>query len=246
MDPGILEDIGFTNAEIKVYIALLELGQVTAGPIIERSGLQSSVVHATLNKLLSKGLLSCVKEGRRNHYCASNPKHIVEYINEKRERYEKALPELLLKQQMAHKAPIITSFKGIRGIKELLYELLDAQGKEHHTFGSAKRSLMMGEGWWLAYHRKRAQRNIHAKLLFNESLSQWMAARGYPAAQVRYTKKGFEPLTETIIRGDKIGIVLWIDEPIGTLIHSSEAAKSYDAFFTMLWGSAKNSPDAQH
>ena len=39
MDTKILEDLGFTNAEIKVYLALLELGSATAGPIIEKSGL---------------------------------------------------------------------------------------------------------------------------------------------------------------------------------------------------------------
>ena len=47
MDTAILEDIGLTNAEIKVYLSLLELGTATAGPIIEKSCLQSSVVHMT-------------------------------------------------------------------------------------------------------------------------------------------------------------------------------------------------------
>ena len=39
MDITILEDLGLTNAEIKIYLALLELGSTTAGPIIEKSGL---------------------------------------------------------------------------------------------------------------------------------------------------------------------------------------------------------------
>ena len=78
MDISILEDIGLTNAEIKVYLSLLELGTASAGPIIEKSGLQSSVVHMTLNKLIDKGFVSFVKEGKRNYYQSSNPKHISE------------------------------------------------------------------------------------------------------------------------------------------------------------------------
>src|SRR3990167_7985859 len=101
MDTTILEDIGLTNAEIKTYLALLELGTATAGPIIEKSGLQSSVVHMTLNKLIDKGFVSFVREGKRNFYQASNPKNIVEYIEEKKERFERLLPELLLKQKTA-------------------------------------------------------------------------------------------------------------------------------------------------
>ena len=54
MDTKILEDIGLSNAEIKVYLTLLELGTSTAGPILEKSGLQNSVVHMTLNKLIER------------------------------------------------------------------------------------------------------------------------------------------------------------------------------------------------
>ena len=235
MDTQILEDLGFTNAEIKVYIALLELGSSTAGRIIENSGLQSSVVHTTLNKLIEKGLISFVKEGQKKHYQATNPRHIIEFIDEKKKRYEEILPQLLIKQHEAKEKPEITAFKGIRGIKELLLELRDAGGTEHHTFGSSIKSLMLGEAWWIQYHKQRASMGINSKLIFNESLKSWVKNVNYPRAEVRYTKTGFEPLTETIIRNDKIGIIVWLDNPIGTLIHNKEAAESYDKFFKVLW-----------
>ncbi len=237
MDTKILEDLGFTNAEIKVYLALLELGLSTAGPIIEKSGLQSSVVHMTLNKLVNKGFASFIKEGQRNHYQASDPKHISDYIDEKKKQFEKLLPELTLKQEMAKEKSEITTFKGIKGIRELLHELLEAGGSEHHTFGSSKESLMMGDAFWMSYHKKRAEKGIKAKLLFNESLRKWCDVNLYPDAQYKFTKMGFEPLTETIIRNDKIGIILWTENPIGILIHNKIAAQSYDKFWEIMWNS---------
>src|SRR3990167_1750634 len=167
MDTRILEDIGLSNAEIKVYLTLLELGTSTACPILEKSGLQNSVVHMTLNKLIERGFVTFIKEGKRNHYQATNPKHIIDFINEKEERFEEILPELLVKQQQAKEKPEIITFRGIRGIKELLLELLDAGGKEHHTFGSTAKSLMLGDAWWVSYHKKRSEHRIKAKLLFN-------------------------------------------------------------------------------
>lgn len=238
MDTTILEDIGLTNAEIRVYVALLELGTSTAGPILEKSGLQNSVVHMTLNKLIDKGFVTFVKEGKRNHYQATNPKHIIHYINEKKQRFEAILPELLLKQQVTHEKPVIIAFRGIRGIKELLLELLEVGGKEHHTFGSTIRSLMLGDAWWIDYHKHRAKKNINAKLLFNKSLKSWCNSNRYPKATYRFTKAGFEPLTETIIRNDTIGIIVWTDKPLGVLIHQKEAAESYDKFFQVMWQSA--------
>ena len=238
MDTKILEDIWFSNAEIKVYLTLLELGTSTAGPILEKSGLQNSVVHMTLNKLIERGFVTFIKEGKRNHYQAANPKHIIDFINEKKERFEEILPELLLKQKQAKEKPEIITFRGINGIKELLMELLEAGGKEHHTFGSTAKSLMLGDAWWVSYHKKRAERGIKAKLLFNESLAYWKAEMKYPKSEVKYTKVGFEPLTETIVRNDKIGIIVWTDKPLGVIIHQKEAAESYDQFFKLMWDTA--------
>ncbi|MBI5392988.1 hypothetical protein HZA96_03900 [Candidatus Woesearchaeota archaeon] len=235
MDTKILEDIGLSNAEIKVYFTLLELGTTTAGPILEKSGLQNSVVHMTLNKLIERGFVTFVKEGKRNHYQATNPKHIIDFINEKKERFETILPELLLKQKQAKVKPEIITFRGIKGIKELLLELLEAGGSEHHTFGSAKESLILGDTFWVNYHKKRALKGITAKLLFNESLKQWCDVNKYAKTEYKFTEKGFEPLTETIIRNDKIGIIIWTEKPMGILICNKAAAESYEKFFQLLW-----------
>ena len=89
------------------------------------------------------------------------------------------------------------------------------------------------------YHKKRASKGIRAKLLFNESLQFWKAEVKYPKSKVRYTKAGFEPLTETIIRNDKIGLIIWTKKPIGILIHNKAAAESYDKFFEIIWKGAK-------
>ncbi len=239
MDTKILEDIGLTNAEIKVYLALLELGVAGAGQLIEKSGLQSSVVHNTINNLINKGFISFSLKGKKRVYHSGNPENILNYIDDKKKQFQEILPELLSKQKSSKEKPVSATFEGIRGIKELLFELLEAGGKEHHTFGSAKESLMLGDAFWVSYHKKRAEKGIKAELIFNESLRFWKAEKKYPKSEVRYTKEGFEPLTETIIRNDKIGIIIWTEKPIGVLIHNKAAAESYDQFFETMWKLAK-------
>ena len=59
MDSAVLEEIGLTSGEAKVYLALLELGPSKAGGILRKSGLQNSVVHLCLNKLIEKGMVLC-------------------------------------------------------------------------------------------------------------------------------------------------------------------------------------------
>lgn len=131
----------------------------------------------------------------------------------------------------------IASFEGVDEVKELLNTLLNAGGKEHHTFGSAKESLILGDDFWTDYHKKRAQLGIKAKLIFNESLKDWTQENKYPKAEYKFIKKSCEPLTETIIRNDKIGIIIWTKIPIGILITNKVAAESYDKFWRIMWDS---------
>ncbi len=130
-----------------------------------------------------------------------------------------------------------TSFNGIDGVKRLLNILLNTGGKDHHTFGSSKESLMLGETFWVDYHKKRAAKGIKAKLIFNESLKDWVQKNKYPKAEYKFIKKSFEPLTETIIRNNKIGIIIWTKNPIGILISNKVAAESYDKFWKIMWES---------
>ena len=129
----------------------------------------------------------------------------------------------------------MTAFRGVKGVKELLIELLEAGGQEHLTLGSSKESLMLGETFWINYHKKRVERGIKARLIFNDSLKEWCEENKYPKTEYRFTKEGFEPLTETIIRNDKTGIIIWTEMPLGILINNKTAADSYKTFFEVLW-----------
>jgi len=135
MDTSVLEDIGLTNAEIKVYLTLLEFGSSTAGPVLDKSGLQNSVVHMALHRLVEKGLVSYIKKGKIKHYNASNPRNIIKFIEEKKNRLEELLPQLIMsqKKQEIQEAEI---FEGFKGFKNAYYQLIEnaKKGEEYLFF----------------------------------------------------------------------------------------------------------------
>jgi len=63
MDLDILEDLGLTSTEIKVYLTLLEMGSSNAGIILQKSKLPNSTIHRDLNSLIEKGLVNFIFEG---------------------------------------------------------------------------------------------------------------------------------------------------------------------------------------
>jgi HTH-type transcriptional regulator, sugar sensing transcriptional regulator len=98
MDIEILEDIGLTKREISVYIALIELGESTAGPLKHKTKLQNSVIHWCLNNLITKGLVNYVEKGKRKYYQATDPENLIKFLNEKKHRLQELVPQLIKKQ----------------------------------------------------------------------------------------------------------------------------------------------------
>ena len=70
-DKTVLEGLGMTNSQIKVYLALLEIGEVKTGDIIKKSGLQSSVVYYSLTQLIEIGLATFILKGKIKYFSAT-------------------------------------------------------------------------------------------------------------------------------------------------------------------------------
>ena len=241
MDTQILEDFGLTHAEIKTYLALLELGSATAGPLLEKSGLQNSVVHRALNSLIEKGLINYVKEGKRNIYQATDPEQFRNYIEDKRQRFEQLLPELKTKQIGAHVKESATIYKGIRGVKEVYNLMISQKAKEYLTYGGGKECVArMGLAWWINLHASRVANKLPSRQVFDESVrSQDADIVGKPLTNVRYVSSELAQFQETVIVGDTVAVTVFTQNPYSFLIHDAKVAEGYKKYFELLWSVAQ-------
>lgn len=106
---SILQNVGFSEKEADVYLALLELNEAFPGTIASKLNISRSTVYGALETLQKKDLVIQVKRGGKLHYHALNPK---EFLEEKRNQYgqlqasvdalEQALP--LLRNQYSEYA----------------------------------------------------------------------------------------------------------------------------------------------
>lgn len=241
MDTSILEDLGLTHSEIRVYLALLELGNSSAGAILDKSGLQNSVVHRALNSLIDKGIISYILEGKKKIYRATNPENFHDFINDKIKRFDGILPELKRKQQLLKVTSFAEVFKGKRGINQLYTTLLNSGGKEYNTFGGGSEVTynVMGEDWWRNLHVKRIAKKIPCRQVFDETI------RGFgnelnkkSVTKIRFLPKGYSQLQETILIGDYVGIAIFTESPYGILIKDKVVADGYRKQFEILWDKA--------
>jgi len=241
MDTKPLEDIGLTRAESVVYTTLVKLGATKVGPIIEKSGLQSSVIHNCLHKLLEKGLVNFIRKGKINYYSATNPKNLIDYVEEKKKNIENIVPDLLAQKEMEYGEYGAEIYVGTKGIMNMLLDALDGmeRGSERLFFSAdvAPRNKEI-QRFFSMYAPKVKQRGIKVKGISPRKLKPLYNERTQKGfMQVKYTDKPIPP--NISIFKDKIALFMWGEKPIGYLIHSKQLANKYKDFFYTIWNGIK-------
>jgi len=239
MDVTPFEDIGLTNAEIKAYIALLELGITKVGAVIEKSGLQSSVVHNCLHKLQEKGLVSYMKKGQIKHYKATDPNNFVNFIDEKKRNFKKILPELLLKQKLAEDRNEAVIYEGWKGVMNMIVESIknSKKGDEYLFFSADIKPINQEiQDFFRKFDPKRKAKGLIVKgiaLTKLRHLFEDRVKRGF--MQMKYSEQPIPP--NMSICNDNVALFNWGEKPVAYLIYSKQLAEKYRNFFYSIWDS---------
>jgi hypothetical protein len=111
------------------------------------------------------------------------------------------------------------------------------------SFGAPQESIdIMGETFWRNLQVRRLEAGVSAKLIFNPSIKDYGETIKNKLTEIRYFERDFEPMSETHIQGDEVGIIVWTKDPILFLIKDKLVAQAYTKFFDKMWKSAKKTP----
>lgn len=250
MDTKILSEIGFTEGEIKVYFALLELGEDTIGPISKKSEITAAKTYPILEKLIKKGLVTHVIKSGTKYFQLLNPNRIIDLINEKenklkqeKEEVKKLIPQLVAQQKKEAKQ-YATVYETLKGVRTLYDEMLEYHSRTKEDFIA----FTMGDEYkdknlnlfFRQYDTKRGNAGINIKLIGLESQRKFLAqeySHKPSYMQIKYVEHAVP--SGTIIFGDNVAILLWYPVPTAFVIHSKPTAESYKKFFWYLWKIAK-------
>ncbi|MBN2051908.1 hypothetical protein JW756_00215 [Candidatus Woesearchaeota archaeon] len=247
MDMNILEQIGLTRSEIKVYLALLELGVTTTGPIVNKSGASSSKIYEILDRLIKKGLVSYIRKGKTKNFEAAPPSRILDYFKEKdeeldrqRKQVEQLLPELEIKRQLSKHQEEATIYKGMKGVETAFYDALKLmkKGETFYVYGIPPRSDKINY-FFVKWNKERAKLGIKAKQLFNESARGELQAlpENNPLSQIKVMQQDQVMPVGINIFNDQV--ILFPSEtekqPLLIVINNKEIAQSFKTQFDIFW-----------
>lgn len=247
MDTQLLEEIGLTKGEIKVYLALLKLGETTTGQIIEKAQVSGGKVYVILDKLIQKGLVSYIIKEKTKHFSAASPNKILSYVDEKQEsleskrnKLEEQMPSLFSVADASRKKYDSQLYLGYEGIRTVIFEVMDQLSPKDDM-------LIMGINlsrdnkfniMWKHWHAERIRKGINCKMLFSTKKSEYFKVfSNMKRTQIKILE-GITPASVGIV-GDNILLTTYGEEPSCLLIKHPEIVMSFKTFFNTLWEIAK-------
>ena len=245
-----LRQLGLTEGEIKVYLALIRLGETTSGPIVDESRVSVSKVYTILDKLAKKGLSSHIVKRKTKYFKAADPNRLLVYLQEKEahlkeqeSQLKKLIPLLELQQQTAittETAQVYDGLKGIQTARERTLKIMK-KGDQMWVIGIARTPYDRLTPFFIDYHTRRSQKGIKCRYLYNEYAKKPFGetSKKYPLSEVRYMPKELITHAWMEIYADTVTIGINKGKSFSVVIQNQEVANSFKIYAQLLWRIAK-------
>ena len=241
-----LKLLGLNEIDVKVYLALLKLGEASASEIAKKAEVPRASIYDILERLIKEGLVSHIVKDFKKYFSAADPKTIVESLEYKKKKIKDILPELEKVRKKTEEVSKTEIYTGIKGMQTIVNMTLEE--KEMFVLWATRKTAEVMPYFMEKWHRERAKRKIQVKIIYNDteeirkSIKQ---AKDYLQLEkggwnYRFLHISYLSPIMTVVFGNKVMLGIWKKEqPSAILIENKDIAETYKQYILSLWKIAK-------
>jgi sugar-specific transcriptional regulator TrmB len=235
----VLNNLGFTNNEATVYLALLKLGLSTANGISKEVKLHRTNIYDALNKLIGKGFISYITKNKVKYFQPSNPKNIKLWLNEKQKQFDDFLPQLSLLYNQKTRKSYAEICEGVKAFMSILYNFLEYK-QPILVYGIPKIAPKMVKNYIGHFHNVRIPKRIVMKHIYNfENKERIEYLNKLPYTEAKALPVKYNSNVSTNICGDEVVLAIWSETPKIIRIVNQDISDAYRNYFEILWKRAR-------
>jgi len=244
MDQRILvENLGLTDKEAAVYLAILELGASTVQPIANHSGVKRTSIYYFINHLVELGLVEVAKVRNRLTYKALSPERMVSLQENRLKEIRQALPSFLSVFNVSTEKPKISYFEGPEQMKNILLEEARCKKELLAIWSAQEVTELFGTKLLKETNDTRRAKGVHVRVVRlkdnDESFGQFLGGE-QENRELRYAPEGTNfPMAISIYDTGKVGLLTSRKEGFGILIESEEFTQAMRTLFEAFWSVSK-------
>ncbi|MFW5746998.1 MAG: TrmB family transcriptional regulator [Nanoarchaeota archaeon] len=224
-----LQEAGLTGNEAKVYLELIQRGDLPASQIAKRLGIDRTLSYTILNHLIEKGHVKYVQKHNKKYFSCANPESLLNSIQAKEMIVQDLVKKLKNIEQRTPNPIEVGVYEGRQAVRNFVRMVMECQGfLSYGATGKAFYSLYeMPAITTLIKERELDIRIIGHKKHRNEEPFE------IPGVMYRFTD--VDSHATTSIFGEYVTIHLIDNKPYFVLIKNKEIADSYRSHFKMMW-----------
>ncbi len=235
-----LIDLGFTEKEAKVYLALLELGTQPASVIAKKTQFPKATVLFLFDILFKKGYLKRSQKGRIFYFYA-DPKDLekekLQEIQNQKNALNQTIPLLQEFKSPFSSPPKILFFEGLEGCRKA-YSLLLESKTTILEFAAHNDLVKMGEDFINNFIAERSRRKIFIKSICQQSSLHSSFQKKNKAQRRELTL--FPPLVGSLyssiaIFENKVLLLNLYHDAFAILIENKEVAETLKTIHALCW-----------
>ncbi len=254
-----LEDIGLTKAQALAYKALVDYGAQSAPALAARIGESRSNGYKVLDKLCELGLAVKENTGAKFRYAATSPTALEQFVQQQSEavrqkerRLNTELPQLLDYYFAHSEQPGIRFYQGQEGLRAMFYDQAKGKGpvyfiRSHQGiryFGDEEahrlRNIFPARGivrYGIVQDIEPPPASLDDRMPVEESDKLMLLNRTWINAE------DYDEPVEWVAYDDKLAIISFGEEVMGTVIQSPQIAKAFRKLYTLLDSTIRERPD---
>lgn len=240
-----LQNLGLSQKEALVYLASLELGPSTIQEISKKTGIIRTTIYNLTRSLKEKGLMVELQKGKRRLFGSQRPDRFLSHLQiqkkeleEKEKALQSILPELKGLVDLSRGRPKIRFFEGKEGIRLMRRDIQSSR-----NLASIEEFIPIDEAYQLFPPHRRDHRHRMLKTLnhtYRKAIYTSKKGIVLPAkerlVERRSIPAGKFPLSSEInVYGNKLGVVIFGNRPMGMIIEGEEIADTVRSIFYLAW-----------
>ncbi len=247
----IIKNIGFSDKETDIYLALLELGIATVQQISQKTGLKRTSLYPILDGLVSAGYISLTEKKIGRLYFAEPPQKLLTGLKAREKNLKEILPELNALYNFKKDKPKMVFYEGYEAYRKIFDDTLTLPKKsEIYEFTSLYDIWkFIPNSYEKEYIKRRLDKKIKVKIIAIDSVytRQWLDRAPYELREIILIPKQNKKITAAIeIYGNKVAIISLKENFTGIIIESQQISQMQKMAFELMWQRSKQISSAKY
>ncbi|MCH8049270.1 hypothetical protein IH979_00990 [Patescibacteria group bacterium] len=237
---NVLIDLGLTETESRVYLAMLQLGPSSVQNIAKKADVSRTAAYEIIGSLQDKGLASTFEKGKKKMFSAEDPEKLHGYFKGRVESMKSeiaALKEMVpeLRMMQAGLRPRVRFYTGVEGVHALFRDVEAVKAKE--LFEMADIDVVyktIDEKILLEFRETIHYKKVHVKLLHKGKIRNPRSNTEY-----RLVSEGIDFEGLIWIYANRVVFMNFVGNVEVVIIESDIFADTMKELFLSAWKHAK-------